>query len=49
MFSSIVGGEGRKSEKTKKKVTLPVPITVAVYHTQHALGLIQENTNGNPH
>lgn len=34
---------GRKSGKTKKKVTLPIPITVAVYHAQHALGFIQEN------
>lgn len=31
------------SEKTKKEVTLPIPITVAVYHTWYALGLVQEN------
>lgn len=35
--------EGETSEKTKNKVTLPIPITVAVYHTQYAPGLIQKN------
>lgn len=43
MFSSTIDGRGQKSGKTKTKVTLPIPITVAADHVQHVLGLIQDN------